>query len=178
MHGKLLAPLIALCPILLTQCAPGPAAPGSPASAEPAAKVVPTGTEQALMDAINAERQKAGKPVLPVSSMLSGLAREDSAAAAAAGQFTGNNAAQLRVRSGFGTVTKFQGTLKDRGAPTGKSFVEYWMKDQASEITDDWSKVGVGIAKAADGRLFAVVLLGRAGGGGDLMNPAMGPGGL
>ncbi len=176
MHGKLLAPLIALCPLLLTQCATDPV-PGT-ASAEPAAKVVPTSTEQALVEALNAERQKAGKPALPVSSMLSGLAREDSAAAATAGQFTGNNAAQLRMRSGFGTVTKFQGTLKDRGAPTGKSFVEYWMKDQASEFTDDWSQVGVGIAKSADGRLFAVVLLGRAGGGGGLMNPAMGPGGL
>lgn len=178
MDGKISFALFGCAAVLaIGACAPAPVAPVETVAA---AQIVPTATEESLVAALNAERQKAGKPALAVAPVLSGLAREDSASAATAGQFQSGNVAQLRSRSGYGTVTKFQGTLKDRGAATGKSFVDYWMKDQVSEITDDWDKIGVGISKSADGRLFAVVLLGRAGGfGGGLMTPAAaGVGGL
>jgi len=178
MLGKLQVILTGAAVAFLAGCAETPAAKVETEPAATAAAVVPTATEDALVSALNAERQKAGKAALKISPALSGLSREDSAAAAAAGQLPPNDAAKIRMRSGFGTVTKFQGTLKDRGAATGKGFVDYWMKGTPGEITDDWSQMGVGIAKSADGRLFAVVVLGRAGGGGGLMNPAMGPGGL
>ena len=46
-------------------------------------------------------------------------------------------------------------------------------------LLDAWSMAGVGVSKAADGRLFAVVVLGNAGGGGSsLMHPAMPPRGF
>ncbi len=131
-------------------------------------EVAATSTEQTLFAALNAERRTAGKGELTISPKLAGLARRESDAAAASEKIPGDTTAALKARSGFGSVGKLQGALKDRGAPTGKGFVDYWAKGEREMLLDDWSMVGVGVSKAADGRLFAVVVLGSAGGGGSI----------
>ncbi len=98
--------------------------------------------------------------------------------AAASARLPGDTAERLRVRSGFGTLGKLQGVLKDRGAQTGAGFIDYWSKGERDTVLDSWSQVGVGISKSSDGRLLAIVLLGSYGGGGSLMQPALPPGGF
>lgn len=171
--------LAALGLVVLSGCAGSASGSHSPAAAG-VKEVTATGTEQALLAALNAERQAAGKTALTVSPVLAGLARgeSDAAAASASPQFPGSSTEALSSRSGFGLVGKLKGVLKDRGTPTGKGFVDYWAKDQRDLLLDDWSKVGVGISKAADGRLFAVVIFGSGASGGSLMNPGMAPSGL
>jgi uncharacterized protein YkwD len=179
MSLKTMACLAALGPMFLIGCA---GSPGESAGAAPeAANVVATNTEQTLLSSLNAERRKAGKSELKISSKLTGLARGESDAAAAAGKIPGDTTASLVARSGYGTVGKLQGALKDRGPQTGAGFIEYWAKGEAETVLDDWSNVGVGVSKSADGRLFAVVVLGSLGSGGggtSLMRPAMSPGGF
>lgn len=152
---------------------------GNSGTSEPAMPtVVATGTEQSLREALNDERRKAGKSELPVSPTLARLARAESDAAAASGQLPADNSESLRMRSGLHSVGKMQGVLKDRGTPTGAGFVGYWAKGDSGMLLDDWSNMGVGISKSADGRLFAVVLLGGEGGRVMLMEPALNPGGF
>ncbi len=175
-----MACLVALGPMILIGCAGSPGGSSSTASPE-APNVVATSTEQTLLSSLNTERRNAGKSELKVSSKLAGLARGESDAAAAEGKIPGDTTARLSARSGFGTVGKLQGALKDRGPQTGAGFVEYWAKGERETIVEDWSNVGVGVSKSADGRLFAVVVLGSlgsAGGGSSLMRPAMTPGGF
>lgn len=178
MNGKTIVFLAALGSVVLIGCA-GNSSGTSGAAAAGVKEVSATGTEQSLLAALNAERQAAGKSALAVSPVLAGLARGESDAAAAAGQIPGDTLAALKSRSGFGSVGKLPGVLKDRGTATGKGFVGYWAKDQRGMLLDDWSKVGVGISKAADGRLFAVLIFGGAGGGGSsLMDSPIAPSGL
>lgn len=177
MNRKTIACLAALGPWVLIGCAGRSNNSGAAVAA--VKEVAATSTEQSLLAALNAERRTAGKGELTVSSKLAGLARRESDAAAASEQIPGDTTAELKARSGFGSVGKLQGALKDRGTLTGKGFVDYWAKGQRQMLLDAWSMVGVGVSKAADGRLFAVVVLGSAGGGGSsLMNPAMSPGGF
>lgn len=180
MNYKTMVCLGSLGSMFLIGCAGNPGASGGVAGQE-AANVMASSTEQTLLSSLNAERRKAGKPELKVSSKLAGLAREESDAAAATAKVPGHTSASLVARSGFGSVSKLYGILKDRGPQTGGVFVEYWAKDESATVLDDWSNVGVGVSKSADGRLFAIVLLGshRSGGGGSLlMNPGMSPGGF
>ncbi len=185
MNRKTVACWVVLASVVLSSCAGSGSgiasgSPSAPAAGASVKEVTATGTEQALLAALNAERQAAGKTVLTVSPVLAGLARgeSDAAAASASAQFPGSSTDTLRSRSGFGLVGKLKGVLKDRGTPTGKGFVDYWAKDQRDLLLDDWSKVGVGISKAADGRLFAVAVFGSGVGGSSLMNPGMAPSGL
>lgn len=176
MNGKASACLLAAGSLVLIGCAAGPGSQRN--GGEPAASaVVATSTEQTLQAALNAERRRMGKSGLTTSSILSGLARRESDAAA--GQLAGESADRLRSRSGFGSIGRLRGQLKDRGAGTGAEFVTYWVKGDREMLLDDWSHMGTGVSKSADGRLFAVVIFGGgAGGGGSLMNPAMAPGGF
>jgi uncharacterized protein YkwD len=175
MNGKWIAGLMALSSTLIVGCASSNHGSAAPEAQDVAA----TPTEQALLASLNAERRKTGKTELTISPKLAGLARGESDAAAASGQIPGDTTAVLKARSGFGTVGKLQGALKDRGTQTGAGFVEYWSKGQRETLLDSWSKVGVGVSKSSDGRLFAVVVLGSIGGGGaSLMQPAMSPGGF
>ena len=177
MNEKTMACWVTLGAMFLTGCGGSPDSGHADAVAD--VKVVAaTGTEQALLAALNAERQRSGKSDVKVSSTLAGLARGESAAAAASGKIPGDTTARLRVQSGFGTVGKLQGALKDRGTQTGKAFVDYWVQNEREMLLDTWGMAGVGVSKAADGRLFAVVILGNASGGGSLMHPAMSPSGL
>lgn len=164
--------------MVLIGCAGSPG--GTNGTGEAGVKeVVATGTEESLLAALNAERRAAGKAGLTASPVLAGLARGESDAAAAAARIPGDTTESLKSRSGFSSVGKLQGVLKDRGPSTGKGFVDYWAKGQGELLLDDWGKVGVGISKAADGRLFAVVILGSESGGGSmLMNPGGSPGGF
>ena len=182
MNGKTIVCLAALVPVVLSGCAgtSGDTRRGAMAGVE-TNNVVATDTEQSLLSALNAERRAAGRGQLAVSPVLARLARSESDSAAAAARIPGNTTPTLRMKSGFNSVGKLQGTLKDRGTPTGKSFVEYWTKSSREVMLDDWSKVGVGVSRAADGRLFAIVVLGATGGGhsgGALMNPAISPSGF
>ena len=164
--------------MFLIGCAAGSRSTNTTATAE-VRDVAATGTEQALLASLNAERRKLGKAEVTVSSALAGLARGESDAAATSGRTPGDTTTVLIERSGFGTVGKLQGALKDRGTQTGNGFVEYWSKSDREMLLDDWSKVGVGVSKATDGRLFAIVIFGNVGGGGgSLMQPAMRPGGF
>lgn len=176
MNQKLMSCLVALGSVALIGCAE------SPGDAAPQVKsVVATTTEQTLLGSLNEVRQKSGKAPLTVSSTLSGLARGESDAAAAAGRIPGDTTASLSRRSGFPTVGKLQGALKDRGPQSGKGFVEYWAEGNSVTVMGDWSKVGVGVSKSSDGRLFAVVVLGSLGsgsGGSSLMQPAFRRSGL
>lgn len=146
----------------------GPAQPG----------VAATGTEESLREALSSERRKAGKGELPVSPTLARLARAESDAAAASGRLPADNSESLRIRSGLHSVVKIQGVLKDRGTRTGAGFVGYWTQGDRKLLLDDWSNMGAGVSRSADGRLFAVLLLGGAGGSQMLMEPAMDPGGF
>ena len=178
MNGKTIACLAVLGSVVLSGCA-GSSGGSNGTAAASAKEVTATGTEQSLLAALNAERQAAGKSALTVSPALAGLARGESDAAAASARVPGDTAESLKSRSGFGSVGKLQGVLKDRGTTTGKGFIDYWAKGQRGLLLDDWSKVGVGISKAADGRLFAVVIFGsEAGGGSSLMNPVLAPSGF
>lgn len=164
--------------MFLVGCAGSSGAPQNTAVTE-VEEVAATETEQSLLAALNAERRRGGKAELVVSPVLTRLARSESDSAAAAAQVPGDTTAMLRAKSGFGSVGKLQGVLKDRGTPTGKKFVEYWAEGTQGMVWDDWGNVGVGVSKAADGRLFAIVLLGTTGGGGaSLMDPAMAPSGF
>lgn len=175
MNGKTIACLAALGSLFLIGCAGSSSSSG--AAVAEVKEVAATGTEQSLLAALNAERRTAGKAELTVSPKLAGLARRESDAAAASAQIPGDTTAVLKARSGFGSVGKLQGALKDCGTQTGKGFVDYWAKGQREMLLDDWSKVGVGVSKAADGRLFAIIVLGSAGGS-SLMHPAMSPSGF
>lgn len=178
MNGKTIAFLAVLGPMVLIGCAGSSSGTNGTVVAE-AREVAATGTEQSLLAALNAERRNAGKAELTVSTTLARLARGESDEAAASAQILSDTTAVLKARSGFGSVGKLQGILKDRGTPTGKGFVDYWAKGQRDMLLDAWSNVGVGVSKAADGRLFAVVVFGSAGGvGSSLMHPAMSPGGF
>ena len=178
MNRKTIVCLAALGPLFLIGCAGSPN--GNSATPVAAVKeVAASGTEQSLFAALNAERRMAGKPDLTISPKLAGLARRESDAAAASGQIPGNTTAELKVRSGFGSIGKLQGALKDRGTATGKAFVDYWAKNEREMLLEAWGMAGVGVSKAADGRLFAVVVLGNVGGGGSsLMHPALPPRGF
>ena len=177
MNGKTIASLAALGSMFLIGCAGS--SNNNSASATAVKEVAATPTEQALFASLNAERRTAGKTELTISPKLAGLARRESDAAATSAQIPGDTTAELKARSGFGTVGKLQGVLKDRGTQTGAGFVEYWSKGQRETLLDNWSKVGVGVSKSTDGRLFAVVVLGSGGGSGaSLMQPAMSPGGF
>jgi len=178
-HNKMVC-LGALGSMFMIGCAGTPGASDSGVVSEET-NVVATSTEQTLITSLNAERRKAGKPGVKVSSKLTSLARGESDSAAAAAQVPGFTSDSLAARSGFGSLSKLHGILKDRGPQTGAVFVEYWAKSEAATLLDDWSDVGVGVSKSADGRLFAIVILGsaRSGGGGPLlMNPGMSPAGL
>lgn len=178
MNEKTMACWVTLGAMFLTGCGGSPDS-GHAAAVADVKVVAATGTEQALLAALNAERQKSGKSDVKVSSTLAGLARGESAAAAASGKIPGDTTARLKARSGFGSIGKLQGALKDRGTQTGKAFVDYWAKGEREMLLDTWSMAGVGVSKATDGRLFAVVVLGNAGGGGSsLMHPAMPPRGF
>ena len=176
MMGKSIACLMALSSLLMVGCASSNH--GSPAPE--VRDVAATPTEQALLVSLNAERRRAGKAELTISAKLASLVRGESNAAAATARIPGDTTEMLRVRSGFGTVGKLQGVLKDRGTQTGAGFVEYWSKGQRETLLDSWSKVGVGVSKSSDGRLFAVAILGSIGrgGGSSLMHPAMSPSGF
>ena len=174
MNFKWIAGLMALSFPFIVGCA----SPNTASVAPEVKDVTATSTERALLTSLNVERRKAGKAELTISTKLTGLARGESDMAATSAQLSNNAPDMLRVRSGFGTIGKLQGALKDRGTETGAGFVEYWSKGQRETLLDEWSSVGVGISKTPDGRLFAIVLLGRHGGGGSLMNPAMLPGGF
>lgn len=177
MNGKTIACLAILGPLVLIGCAGSSSDPRGATAAE-INEVAATGTEQAVVSALNAERRAAGKAELTVSPVLTRLARGESDAAAATARLPGDTTAVLQARSGFHSLGKLQGVLKDRGAATGKAFVDYWAQGSRGMVMDDWGKVGVGASKAADGRLFAVVVLGGAGGrGSSLMNPGMPPNG-
>jgi uncharacterized protein YkwD len=177
MFGKPHVSFVGMIASVLIGCADKPGAP--PTIAAPAAeKAEPaTATEQALQSALNSERRKAGKPELEMSATLARLAREESNAAAAAGQLPGNDTDRLLMRSGYGSLARVQGTLKDRGAQTGAGFVTHWSTKEREVLLDEWSASGTAISKSADGRLFAVVLLARPTGG-SLMEPALDPGGF
>lgn len=173
MYQKLMAGMMGIGSAVLVGCA------GDTGSREPAlTQVAATGTEESLQQALSVERRRAGKSELPVSPALARLARAESDAAAASSRLPGDNSDSLRMRSGFKSMGKLQGVLKDRGTQTGAGFVEYWAKGDREMLQDDWSNIGVGISKAADGRLFAVVLLGGQGGTGALMDPALAPSGF
>lgn len=170
-----------LSAVVLTGCAGSSTEAGNPGSAG-VRKVAATGTEQSLLSALNSERRAAGKAEVEISTVLCGLAREESDTAAASVRIPGDTTAALRSRSGFGSIGKLQGVLQDRGPATGQGFIEHWSRSQRGMMLDEWSKAGMGVSKAADGRLFAVVILGNEGSGSggstSLMNPAMSPGGL
>lgn len=179
MNGKAIAFLTALGSMVLIGCAGSSNSSHDSAEVAQVKEVAATGTEQTLLAALNAERRTAGKGELTISPKLAGLARRESDAAAVSQHIPGNTTAELKARSGFGSIGKLQGALKDRGTQTGKAFVDYWAKGEREMLLDAWSMVGVGVSKAADGRLFAVVVLGNAGGGGlSLMHPAMPPRGF
>lgn len=174
MNSKWIAGLMALSSTLIIGCADST----HPSTAPEVKNVAATPAEQTLLASLNAERRKAGKSELTTSSKLAGLARGESDSAAASARLPGNTTEMLRIRSGFGTVGKLQGILKDRGTGTGAGFVEYWSKGERDTMLDSWSQVGVGISKSSDDRLFAVVVLGSYGGGGSLMQPGLPPGGF
>lgn len=181
MNRKAIVCLAILSPLILIGCA-GSSTNNNGAAVSEMNEVAATGTEQSLLAALNAERRRAGKAEIKVSPVLAKLAREESDAAAAAAQVPGNTTEALRARAGFRSISKLHGVLKDRGPQTGKSFVDYWVKDSREIMLDDWNMIGVGVSKAADGRLFAVVIMGGSGGvggrGSSLMQPAMEPGGF
>ncbi len=178
MNRKVMICLTALGSVLLIGCT-GISAGTNGAAGTGLKEVEATGTEQALLAALNAARRAAGKAEVAVSPALARLARKESDAAAATGKLPGDTTASLKSRSGFGSVGKLQGALKDGGTATGKGFVDYWAKSPRRMLLEDWSKVGVGISKVSDGRLFAVVVFGNEGrGGSSLMDPAMSPSGF
>ncbi len=142
-----------------------------------AAPVPPTAIEQNLQTAFNVARRGAGKPAVEISPLLTRLARQSSAEAAATGLLRADDVNMLRRRTNFGTVIKLQGKLLDHGPQTGAGFVNYWASGQREMVLDGWSQMGVGVSKSADGHLFGVVLLGRSGGG-SLMDPVMSPSGF
>lgn len=174
MKQILLLSLLAVSPLIISSCA----SDSSPAS--DSGTVTYGAAEQSLLDALNASRTQSGKKPLPVSAKLTKLARAESGSAAAAAKFGSNNTDGLRLKSGFNSLGKLQGTLKDRGPQTGAGFLEYWKKDPAETLSGDWTHVGVAISKSTDGRLFAILLLGgdTMSSGASLMTPAMSPGGL
>ncbi len=175
MNAKFLACWVAAVPMTLIGCAGS--AEKKPNRAPMIREVATTSTEQMLGAALNDARRRAGRPALPFSPMLAGLARGESDGAAGSMMLPGNNSNELRDRSGFGMVGKLQGSLKDRGPQTGAGFVEYWSKEEPGVLLGNWSGMGVGISKAADGQLFAIVLLGSSSAGGPLMDPVMSPSG-
>ena len=178
MNRQTIACLAALGSLFLIGCA-GSSRNNNSTPVAAVKEVTATATEQSLLVALNAERRTTGKAELTASPKRAGLARGESAAAAASEQIPGDTTAVLKARSGFGSVGKLQGALKDRGTQTGKAFVDYWAKGEREMLLDAWSMAGVGVSKAADGRLFAVVVLGNAGGGGSsLMHPATPPRGF
>jgi uncharacterized protein YkwD len=175
--------LLAGAALILSSCASGPSTAGRN---EPAATPAPGAfgaTEESLLAALNASRKQAGLKPLAQSARLTNLARAESDKGAATAQFPpAGNTSAIQMASGFNSIGKLQGTLKDRGASTGASFVDYWKKDAAETLGGSWSHYGLGISKSADGRLFTVLLLGGSGagmnGGSALMTPAVSPGGL
>lgn len=171
MNGKRMNWLVGVISTILIGCANEPVS-------HSATMVAPTATEQILHTAFNAARRNAGQPALESSPVLVGLAQQTSADAAATGLMRADDVNLLRSRTNFGTVVKLQGRLLDHGPQTGASFVRYWASSQREMVLDGWSQMGVGVTKSADGHLFGVVLLGRAGSGGSLMNPGMAPRGF
>jgi len=166
---------MAVSPLWIISCASNPSTSGM--DREPVSKQTAASTEQALAASFNAERRKAGKSEVPVSDRLSDLAREDSSTAAGSGKLQ-DNTSRLQSKSFFETMGKLQANMKDRGPETGVSFVKFWAQGNRKMLLDDWNKMGIGVSKSADGRLFAVVLLGRMGGGEMIMNPGIAPGGF
>ena len=166
-----LIPIVLLAfPTVFTACAPTDRVEKQVTAEEPANPAAPTDRERELLDAVNKARRDAGKPALAPSAILAALAQSESANAAAAGELPADAPASLRRRSGFESLGRLQGTLQDRG-PRTASFVSYWQKDAPEMLAEGWSAAGVGVTKGADGRLFAIVLLGRNGSG-DVMAPA------
>lgn len=135
----------------------------------PATDVTATDTETALIAAIQAERAKAGKPALAPSNRLAAYARGDSDAAASGGGLTGDTTTSVRRGTNFDRVGKLSGTFRDRGPQTAASFATYWATEHRDLLLSDWSQVGVGVSKSADGRLFAVAFFGGFGGATALM---------
>ena len=158
MKAKFIPVLVAVGSLVAIGCAPDPA-PHTTTSESTTVVMAPNGTEETLLSALNGERRKAGMTELVMSSHLAEMARTYSDAGASAGAFPVGTTETLPASSGFASVVKLRGTLKDRGPQTGSGFVEYWAKDQRSTVMGNWTQVGVAVSKSADGRLFAAVLL-------------------
>lgn len=160
---KNLVPLLAFS-ALFAACAPAPTPrPLADRTREIGPPLAYSATESALFDALNAARREAGKPALKYSAKLTSFAQSASGSAASAGDLLTDSPAELRLHSGFDSLGRIQGVLKDRGPSTGSAFVGYWKKDSQEMMDGNWSAAGVGVSKAPDGRLFAVVLLGSGG---------------
>lgn len=159
--NKNLIPLLAF-PVLFAACAPTPAPkPMADATVETAPPLAASATERTLLDAVNAARREAGKRELAISAKLTSYAQSASGSAASASELLTGSPVELRRHSGFDALGRLQGVLKDRGPSTGGNFVSYWKQDSRDLLFDDWSAAGVGVTKGPDGRLFAIVLLGR-----------------
>lgn len=166
MTGNIKRSLTAAGVLILASCAAGPGPnhryvpQGQPEAlaAEPALSE----TEQSLLAEFNAARQRAGRSPLPVSARLSRIARAESQSSAASGHQPASAMRQLLETSGYSALGTVHGRLKDRGPQTGASFVDYWSQSEGDTVLGEWSTIGVGISNSPDGRLLAVVLLGRS----------------
>lgn len=119
----------------------------------------PTGAEEPLLKEVNKMRQAAGKKPLIRSPKLDALVASESTRLAATGSRKPNTAG-LQKKAGLDRMAILVGFLKDRGPKTGAQFPQYWKRNegQKSYLLGDWSRIGIGTAKSAEGDLIGAIM--------------------
>jgi uncharacterized protein YkwD len=120
--------------------------------------------EQAVFEAVNAERKKANLPALVVNPTLQRVAREHSANQAKqqkmAYELSGKTPADRVKEAGYRYSRVAENVAM--GQPTPAEVMKSWMNSSGhkANILGDYAELGVGLAKDAEGRLYWTQLFG------------------
>lgn len=136
----------------------------APSAAPSAVSVAATGDERRAFDLVNAERQRRGLRPLVLDGALTRLARYQSQNMAREGVLSHvtSDGLDLRGRAqalglhGWSTLGENIAYNQGYSDPTAFA-VERWMiseKHRENILNDEFTHAGVGIARAADGRIF------------------------
>lgn len=128
------------------------------------ARVAPTGDEQRAFDLVNAQRQKRGESPLAWDAELTRMAREHSENMAERNFFnhTDPQGRNMTMRARDGGVTGWSAIAENIAYNSGYDdpaafAVERWListKHRENILRDEFTHSGIGVARAADGRVF------------------------
>ena len=138
--------------------------PNAPAARPHTARVTPTDDEQRAFDLINAQRQRSGESPLVWDAELTRMAREHSENMAARNFFdhTDPQGRNMTMRARDGGVTGWSAIAENIAYNAGYDdpaafAVERWLisaKHRENILREGFTHSGIGVARAADGRIF------------------------